>query len=395
MRRIRGKNPYRQPGSSAPRPLSLLLLGLGRVGKKHLKALKRLRNAFHLGGLVSPHVEKARQDLKQLGFGDCPVYADLDQALAAASYDWAAIASPSGLHASQTRRCLEAGLHCLVEKPFCMDVQEAREVLELARERGRLLALGHIYRYLPYMRLLKEALAAGDYGQILALDFQLYWGHPASYYEQASWRGRWTEDGGILLNQSIHAVDLAQYLSGGQLVQAQAQLWRLSQPIEAEDFAQVQYQLRSVDGGLIPLTLLATSVAPEQAHEVCFRIWTSQVLITAGLKGRRPYIQVQPLDSKAASSPLPQLHRRAWKRLWQKGPVRSFQELTNPHQAIYQDIWDCHLDPSRKLRARGDDGLQSLTAILAAYESALLGRACPVPPDPKFQLRDMEGFFEA
>jgi predicted dehydrogenase len=90
----------------------------------------------------------------------------LDDLLADSTLDAIVLATPVPTHAELARRVLEAGKHCLVEKPLAQSVDEAEQVLETARASGRVLMVGHLLEYHPGVERLAQLVESGELGQI-------------------------------------------------------------------------------------------------------------------------------------------------------------------------------------------------------------------------------------
>lgn len=134
-------------------------IGCGYWGKN------LVRNFHELGALaavVDTNAALAASTAAQTGVPALSV----DDALASPAIDAVSIASPAVLHYETCRRAVEAGKHVFVEKPLALDVGEAEALATLARERGRVLMVGHLLQYHPVYRKLREIVAAGELGAI-------------------------------------------------------------------------------------------------------------------------------------------------------------------------------------------------------------------------------------
>ena len=206
----------------------IAIVGCGRVALKHIKALNFLykKNKDHdykveLIALVDP-VDKSVSKIASnyIGNNEIKRFASLENMYAAIHMgkmckpDIVAITSPSGMHYSQAKLVLSNRSHTLIEKPITLVKREAEELLVLAEENQCKIAIGHIYRYFPVIGLLVKELEKGRFGRPLYGNVQVRWGHDQAYYDQAAWRGSRELDGGSIMNQSIHAMDLMHWLLG-------------------------------------------------------------------------------------------------------------------------------------------------------------------------------------
>ncbi len=175
----------------------VLLLGLGRWGANHLRNLMAMPVELYVAEADAKRLEPARK----LGLPEARM-TDRYQTLAG-QVDCAVVVTPAQTHFPICRELLEAGKDVLVEKPITLASAEARELAELAGKRGRILQVGHIFRFDPASQWLREAIRAGDFGRVRMM--------------QANFSGfkRPRNDSGVLFADAIHFVDLFNYLMGG------------------------------------------------------------------------------------------------------------------------------------------------------------------------------------
>lgn len=144
--------------SSAPLPRTALI-GCGRWGRNIARVLARL-GALEV--IVDPAAEALRSYADELGVR---VIDNLDAAFGG-DIDAVAIAAPAIDHARLAMRALEAGKPVFVEKPVALELEDARAVAALARERGLTLMVGHLLQYHPAFVTLKAMVAAGEIGEL-------------------------------------------------------------------------------------------------------------------------------------------------------------------------------------------------------------------------------------
>jgi predicted dehydrogenase len=110
---------------------------------------------------------------------------------------------------------MRSGAHVLVEKPIAVQVAQADQMIEVARETGRLLAVNLQHRTRPEIRAAKQLISEGRLGQIQRVQMTAIWTRTRRYFELAGWRGTWRgEGGGVLMNQSPHTLDVICHLAG-------------------------------------------------------------------------------------------------------------------------------------------------------------------------------------
>lgn len=141
------------------KPLRIVVVGCGNMGSSHARAYARIEG-FALAGLVDRSEEKANRLASELG--GCPVFPSLDEAIAIAGPDAAAICTYPETHHELTIKALDAGLHVFVEKPLAGTVEEAEEIAARAMQSGKKVVVGYILRHHPaWQRFIEEARTLG------------------------------------------------------------------------------------------------------------------------------------------------------------------------------------------------------------------------------------------
>ena len=212
------------------------LIGCGHIHSLHTRAIA-----------VLPHVEivavcdeiKERAEKTAEEFS-CRVYTDWKEMCQAPDIDVIHIATPHYLHAPMAIYAMEQGKHVLTEKPMAIKYEDALAMNEAARKTGKTLGVIFQNRTNPGSVLIKETLESGKLGKVLCAKCALYWDRPDSYYAKDNWHGTWErEGGGVLMNQSIHTLDLMYYLCGDfKTLEGSVALRRNKDVIEVEDTAE-------------------------------------------------------------------------------------------------------------------------------------------------------------
>lgn len=365
--------------------LKVALVGCGVVATKHLKAVRSLKQSFQLCAVVDARPEAAAALLHRFGLagGQTPevrIYETVSTMLEECSPDLVAVTTPSGSHYTIALAALRAGSHVLVEKPLTLDLKEARHLLEVAEQQNLRVAVGHIYRFFPLVALLREDLQAGRFGRLFYGDVKVRWGHDQAYYDQAAWRGTWHADGGALMNQSIHALDLMTWLLGQPVERVSGWIDRQAHVMEAEDFGLAMLQLANG----VYCQLEGTTNTDPQRQEASFFICGSRGEIRAGLRGGKPYFKVRGHSGQRLTGHY--LWRFIKGLMKTAGPV-GFLQLKNPHTGLYRDLAEAIIQQRPPL-ADGRSGLQAVEQVLAIYQSALTDRPIQLPLGD-FQLQAM------
>jgi predicted dehydrogenase len=214
--------------------LRFALIGCGRIAPKHVQALADLPAARLVAvcdivsercdevikkyqGSRTAQSDQSAQSIQsaQSNLGSrIRSYADYHEILACDDVDAVSIATPSGNHAEIGIAAAKAGKHVLVEKPMAMTLPQADALIEACRAAGVKLGVIHQNRFNTAVKTLREALEAGRFGKLTHGQATVRWNRNDEYYRQAPWRGTRDQDGGVLMNQSIHNIDLLQWMLG-------------------------------------------------------------------------------------------------------------------------------------------------------------------------------------
>ncbi|MCK4824056.1 Gfo/Idh/MocA family oxidoreductase [bacterium] len=139
----------------------------------------------------------------------------LQDLLANDHIDVVTVATPSGTHGTVAIPAAKAGKHIICEKPLETTLEKADAIIESCEENKVFLAAVFQSRFGRIVQLIKKAIDAGRFGKLILASAQVKWYRSADYYASAGWRGTWELDGGgVLMNQSIHIIDLLLYLVG-------------------------------------------------------------------------------------------------------------------------------------------------------------------------------------
>jgi myo-inositol 2-dehydrogenase / D-chiro-inositol 1-dehydrogenase len=234
------------------KPTRLALIGAGRMGSTHAKALSRGLDGIELATVVEP-CDEAVARLPAIARR----YRDTSELLAAGGVDGAIVAVPTRLHAQVVEQLVEAGLPVLCEKPCGFTSDETRALARHADTAGVPLHVGYWRRFVPALRHLQGQLAAGELGEI-ELVHCAQWDErppPAAFRHPAS-------SGGIVVDMGVHELDQLRWLTGQEIVSASGASSTVSsdQPVEG-DPESVAFAA-ALDGGAIALVSLVRRHPP-------------------------------------------------------------------------------------------------------------------------------------
>lgn len=218
--------------------MNYALIGCGRISDSHIKAA--VENGFNITAicdicaekteaLLQRHKNEIKYTVKQ--YTDYRKMLSENPALSLVS-----IATDSGEHAHIALDCIDAGKNIIVEKPIAMSLADADEIIRRAEEKGVKVASNHQNRFNIAVQQLHNAIEANRFGKLSHGSVNIRWHRDFDYYSQAAWRGTWAKDGGTLMNQCIHGMDLLRWLFGNDITEVCGMTKRQLHPyIQAED----------------------------------------------------------------------------------------------------------------------------------------------------------------
>lgn len=212
--------------------LNIALIGCGRVAGHHCLSIANT-DGVRLAAVCDLEAERAEVYAKEY---NVPQYANYHDMMAAQpDIDIVSVITPSGMHFEHTSEIIERyGKHVIVEKPTFMRPEQAEAAFGLADQKSVEIFPVFQNRYNKAVRRVRQALDAGELGDLRIVAVRVRWCRPQRYYDMAPWRGTFSHDGGALTNQSIHHVDLLRYL-GGPVGRVSATMRTLGADIEVED----------------------------------------------------------------------------------------------------------------------------------------------------------------
>ena len=224
---------------STEKKIGYAVVGLG-IGMAHVDAALNNPNCKLVAvcDLIPEKMEKVKEKCP-----DVRMYVDYAEMLKDPDIDIVSVCVPSGMHADFTIQALEAGKNALCEKPIELTPERALPMEEARVRTGKKLGIVFQNRNNACMKPMKEAVDSGRIGKIFCGTFNVKWYRTDKYYE--GWHGTWDMDGGgSLINQSVHTVDLMQWLMGDvECVTSEMRV--VNHDIETEDFTSSLIRFKS------------------------------------------------------------------------------------------------------------------------------------------------------
>lgn len=231
--------------------LKFALVGCGRIAKRHseLLGLGQIQGA-RLVAVCDLIEEKAKKIGKQFSV---PFFTDMHQMMSSEKIDVVVVLTESGNHAKNVVDLARYGKHIVVEKPMALTLEDADAMINSCDKNGAKLFVVKQNRFnVPVMKL-REALEQGRFGRLVLGTVRVRWCRPQEYYDQASWRGTWAMDGGVLTNQASHHVDMLEWMMG-DVESVFARSATALANIETEDTAVVTLKFKNGALGVIEAT---------------------------------------------------------------------------------------------------------------------------------------------
>lgn len=186
------------------------IIGCGYIAQKHVMALEQIADARLVAACDSDQ-KRLTSFSEKYGISS---YGNYDEFLKDPEVEAVIICTPSGSHAAMGEKAAHAGKHILLEKPFVLNINQGKNLVELCKSKGVTLGVVHPNRVKTVVRALSEAVSGGWFGKITHASAVLRWNRTPEYFNSAAWRGTRELDGGILFNQAIHNIDLFNWLLG-------------------------------------------------------------------------------------------------------------------------------------------------------------------------------------
>lgn len=338
-------------------PVRVALVGCGRISRNHLEAIENVEG-LELAAVCDIVAERAREAGTRYGV---PAFESFDDMLASVRCDAVAVCTPSGLHPKHGIAAARAGKHVICEKPMAITLEDADALVRECDTAGVHLFVVKQNRLNPAIQLLKRAIDRERFGRIYLANTTVRWTRPQEYYDQAPWRGTWEFDGGAIMNQASHYVDLIQWLVG-PVESVVAKTATLARRIETEDTGIAVLKFRSGALGVIEVTMLTYPRNLEGSITILGEKGTVKVGGTAVNRIEHWSFADYDDDDKRVES-----------------------AATNPpsvygfgHEGYYRNV-QAVLRGDAKAETDGRAGRKSLELILGIYESAKTGRDVPLP----------------
>lgn len=349
------------------------LIGCGRIAVNHIKAV--VNNGLEMVAvcdIVPEHIDilfdKTGYDKPVERYKCYKEMVDHHPELELVS-----IATDSGVHAEIALYCIDKGINVIIEKPIAMSLADADEIIKRSNAKGVKVSACHQNRFNVAVQEMRKAVEDGRFGKLSHGSIHVRWNRNKAYYEQAPWRGKWASDGGALMNQCIHGIDLLRWMMGDEVEEVYGiTRQQYHDYLECEDIGVAVVKFKNDAIGTIEGTV---NVYPKNLEETLYLFGETGTVKLGGTSCNN-------ID--------------VWNFADTEESKAGMQEETsnvygNGHTALFADVIDA-VEKDRKPYVDAVAGRNALEMVLAIYKSQLTGQPIKLPLKD-FSSVEMTGMF--
>ncbi len=349
-----------EPGNTASYGFGIV--GAGVIGATHADAIAMLPGA-RLVAVTDVHPDRAQALAGQHG---CRAEPTLEAMLARPDIHVVSVCVPTGLHAQVGVRAAQAGKHLVVEKPIDVTLDAADRLIRAADAAGVAITVISQHRFDPGLIEMRRLLDDGALGELVLGEASTKWYRTQGYYDSAGWRGTCDLDGGSLMNQGVHYVDLLLWAMG-PVTEVTAVCATRAHQIEVEDVAAAIVTFAS---GAVGYLVSSTAIFPGSAQRLEIYGTSGSLVIEDGRIIRCALRNGRPVDpGPAAGTVAPAAAANA--------------AAIDPasHAAQMADLLAA-IDEGRRPAVTAESARATLQVVCAVYESAREARSIAIPARP-------------
>ncbi|MHB8963762.1 MAG: Gfo/Idh/MocA family protein [Saccharofermentanales bacterium] len=357
--------------------LKYALIGCGRISPNHIAAAKA--NSLEIVAICDL-LHKNMEDTF-LNFSLTPktrLYTDYKEMLRTEKPQLVAICTESGKHAQIALDCIEAGCSLIIEKPIALSLEDADRIIAQAQAKGVIVSACHQNRFNKSVQKIREAVEDKRFGRMFYGTAHIRWNRGPSYYSAAKWRGTWEQDGGALMNQCIHNIDLLRWMMGDEITEVVGMTDKLNHDyIDAEDMGLALVRFANGSYGIIEGT---TDIYPKNLEETLY-LFGEKGTVKAGGQSVNLIEEWQFADHLDNAEEVKEQYNENPPNVYGFG-----------HTPLYADVIDA-IHTGRKPYVSAEDGRRALELVLAIYKSAAEGRTVRLPLE-RCSTMDFKGRFD-
>ena len=353
------------------------LIGCGRIAINHMKAA--INNKLEIVGICDILPEKMDEILEKSNLEEetsIKKYTDYKELVENEKPELVSIATESGNHAEIALFVIDHGINCIIEKPMAMSIEDADKIISLAEEKKVKVSACHQNRFNVAVQELRKALESGRFGKLSHGSINVRWNRNKNYYDQAPWRGTWAQDGGALMNQCIHGIDLLRWMMGDEIEEIYgATRQQFHDYLEAEDVGVAVIKFKN---GAVGTIEGSTNVYPKNLEETLYIFGEKGTVKVGGTSTNN--IDVWDFADETEED------------MKNKGLEEQTSNVYgNGHTSLFADVMDA-IENDRKPYVDAIAGRNALEVVLAIYKSQKTGMPVKFPLT-EFASTDMAGEF--
>lgn len=353
------------------------LIGCGRIATNHMKAA--INNNLEISAVCDIICDKMDELLAKHGLENeksIRKYDDYKKMIEDVTPELVSIATESGNHAEIALYCIDNGINVIIEKPMAMSMSDADEIIRRSEEKGVKVSACHQNRFNIAIQELRKAIEAGRFGKLSHGSIHVRWNRNENYYKQAPWRGTWAQDGGALMNQCIHGIDLLRWMMGDEIDEIYgATRQQFHDYLEAEDVGMAVIKFKNGAIGTIEGT---TNVYPENLEETLYIFGEKGTVKIGGTSTNNIDVWNFADESEDDSK--------------NKGLKEQTSNVYgNGHTSLFADVIDA-IENDRKPYVDAVAGRNALEVVLSIYKSQKTGNMVKLPLKD-FSSTNMKGEF--
>ncbi len=330
------------------------LIGCGRISPNHIAAAKA--NGIEIAAICD--ILPANMKDKRLKFdlgNNIRQYTDYHEMLEKEKPELVAIATESGKHAQIALDCMDYGCNLIIEKPIALSIEDADRIIEKSNRLNLKVCACHQNRFNKSIQKIREAVDKNRFGKMFYGTAHIRWCRDYEYYARANWRGTWEQDGGALMNQCIHNIDLLRWMMGDEVEEVVGMTDRLHHNyIEAEDLGIALIKFKNGAYGIVEGT---TNIYPQNLEETLY-LFGEKGTVKAG--GQSVNVIEEWRFSDMLDDP------DEVKRQFHENPPNVYGY---GHTPLYADVIEAIQD-DRKPYVDAEAGKRALELVLAIYKSS-------------------------
>lgn len=341
------------------------LIGCGRISTNHIKAA--VNNKLEIVAVCDIVPERMEEVLAKHGLqNDKTIARYVDYKTMIAEHpdlQLISIATESGKHAQIALHCIDSEINVIIEKPMAMSLEDADKIIAHSKAKNVKVSACHQNRFNIAVQQMRRALESGRFGKISHGSIHVRWNRNRDYYDQAKWRGTWAQDGGALMNQCIHGIDLLRWMMGNDVEEVYGVTkQQFHDYLECEDIGMAVVKFKNGAVGTIEGT---TNVFPKNLEETLY-LFGENGTVKLGGKSTNAIDVWDFADETSADADN--------KGLFEK----TSNVYGNGHTSLFADVINA-IEKDREPYVNAVAGRNALEMILAIYKSAAEGAPVKLP----------------